>query len=161
MQSGIPAFFAHRESVGIGRNSWSFLPIPELQTSHGCVNDHLQRLKKCKAEFLHFCTSGIAGIWWELEGIPCHCSLFRNYKHLMDDQMITYRAWRNAKRNSCILCTSGIDGNWWELVGIGRNSCSLQPIPELQISHGCVNDHLHSLKKCKAEFLHFLHIWNH
>ena len=64
MQSGIPAFCAHRESVGIGgncRNSWSLLPIPELQTSDGCVNDHLQRLNKCKAEFLHFLHIGNHG----------------------------------------------------------------------------------------------------
>ena len=206
MQSGIPAFCAHRESVGIGgncRNSWSLLPIPELQTSHGCVNDHLQSLNKCKAEFPHFlhngnhwesvgigrnswsflvipAYSGITNISWmckwsfteveemqsgipaffahreslENAGIPGHSCLFRNYKYVMDGQMIIYRAWINAKRNSCIFCTSGINRKC-------TNSWSFLPIPESQISHESPNDYLSSLNKCKAEFLHFLHIRNH
>jgi len=111
----------HWESVGIGRNSWSFLPIPELQTSHGWPDDHLQSLNKCKAEFLHFCTSGIGGNWCELEGIPGHSYLFRNYKYLMDGQMIIYRAWINAKRNSCIFAhqeSLGISGNCKEFLVI-------------------------------------------
>jgi len=41
------------------RNSWSFLPIPELQISHGWLSDHLQSLNKCKAEFRNLCISGI------------------------------------------------------------------------------------------------------
>ncbi len=40
-------------------NSWSFLPIPELQISHGWLSDHLSSLNKCKAEFWNLCTSGI------------------------------------------------------------------------------------------------------
>ena len=115
MQSGIPALSAHRESLGITgncRDSWSFLPIPELQISRGWLNDHLQSLNKCKAQFLHFL-------------------------HI---------------------------GNHWESLGISgncRNSWSFLPIPELQISHGWPNDHSQRLNKCKAEFLHFLHIGNH
>jgi len=61
MQSGIPAFSAHRESVG-------FAGIP----GHSCLfrnckhffkwlSDHYHSWDKCKAEFLHFCTLGIAG----------------------------------------------------------------------------------------------------
>ncbi len=40
-------------------DSWSFLPIPELQAIHGCLTDHLQSLNKCKAEFRNLCISGI------------------------------------------------------------------------------------------------------
>jgi len=58
------------------RNSWSFLPIPELQISHGWRNDQLQSLNKCKAEFQNLCTSGITR--------KCRNScLFRNYKYLI------------------------------------------------------------------------------
>jgi hypothetical protein len=40
-------------------DSWSFLPIPELPVFLGWLSDHLLSMNKCKAEFLHFCTSGI------------------------------------------------------------------------------------------------------
>ncbi len=42
-------------------NSWSFLPIPELHIFLEWLSDHYQSCDKCKAEFLHFCTLGIAG----------------------------------------------------------------------------------------------------
>src|SRR5215475_14215644 len=53
----IPASPSDPESLPI--NFWSFLPIPELQISHGWLSDHLSSLNKCKAEFRNLCIHGI------------------------------------------------------------------------------------------------------
>jgi hypothetical protein len=81
MQYGIPAHSCVSGISGKCRNSWSYLPIPELQISHGSLNDHLQSLNKCKAKFL------LIPAYPELvgnAGIPGHSCLFLNYTYRMD-----------------------------------------------------------------------------
>ena len=93
-------------------NSWSFLPIPELQISHGWPNDHLQSLNKCKAEFLHLCTLGIIRKCrnsWSFLPIP---ELQISYGWLSDH----LQSLNKCKAEFRNLCTSGITRKC-------RNSC--------------------------------------
>ena len=136
MQSGIPAFCAHRESMGIGGNwwelegipghSWSFLPIPELQTSHGWPDDHLLSLKKCQAEFLHLVH---IGNWWELVGIGRNSWSFLPIPELQtshgwpDDHL---QSLKKCKAEFLHFCKSGITKTC-------RNNWSFRVIPEFFI----------------------------